>query len=93
MNNGLVEIPLHIMDTYLFSPFYKNLPLADAKDYTLKLINRARKEKKVLNILFHPRHLSTEFKRQREWYLWLLELAKNDKTCYKISLGEIAKKL
>ena len=93
MNNGLVEIPLHIMDTYLFSPFYKNLSLADAKDYALKMINRCRKEKKVLNILFHPRHLSTEFKRQREWYLWLLELAKNDKTCYKISLGEIAKKV
>ena len=93
MYNGLVEIPLHIMDTYFFSPFYRNFTLTDAKEFTLRLIARARKEKKVLNILFHLRHLAPEFQRQRDYYLWLLELSKNDKTCYKISLGEIAKKL
>ncbi len=91
--NGLIEIPFHIMDTYLFSPFYKNFTLEQAKDYTMKLINQARIGKKVLHILFHLRHLAPEFQRQREYYLWLLDYVKKDKTCYKISCSEIAKKL
>ncbi len=93
MENGLIEIPLHIMDTYLFSPFYKNFKLEEAKKHTINLIAKARREGKILHVLFHLRHLSPEFQRQREFYLWLLELAKNDKKCEKISCGQIAQKL
>ena len=93
MDNGLIEIPLHIMDTYLFSPLYTNFSLAGAKKHTLKLIAKAKHEGKILHVLFHLRHLSTEFPRYRDYYLWLLELAKNDKNCEKISCRQIARKL
>lgn len=93
MPNRLIEIPLHIMDTYLFSPFYKNFTLGQAKEYTKKLISRAQKERKILHIVFHARHFAAEFERQRAYYLWLLDIAEKDKKCYKISCMEIAKKL
>ena len=93
MQNDLIEIPLHIMDTYLFSPFYKNFTLGEAKKYTTNLIAKAKRENKILHVLFHLRHMAPEFQRQRDYYLWLLELAKSDKKCEKISLGGIARKL
>ncbi len=93
MHNGLIEIPLHIMDTYLFSPFYKNFTLEQAKKHTMNLIAKAKREGKILHVLFHLRHLAPEFQRQRDYYLWLLETAKNDKKCEKISCGQIARKI
>ncbi|HIJ98626.1 TPA: hypothetical protein H1005_01650 [archaeon] len=93
MDNGLIEIPIHIMDTYLFSPFYKNFTLEQAKKHTTNLIAKAKRDGKILHVLFHLRHLAPEFQRQREFYLWLLELAKSDKKCEKISCGQIAKRL
>ncbi len=93
MENGLIEVPLHIMDTYLFSPFYKNFTLEEAKKHTINLIAKAKRENKILHVLFHLRHLAPEFQRQRDYYMWLLELAKNDKNCVKVSCGEITHKL
>lgn len=91
ISKKLVEIPLHIMDTYLFSPFYKNFTLEQAQKYTLEMIKKTKIKKSLLVINFHQRSLSYDFPRHRAYYLWLLSLISKDKKCLKVSCKEIAK--
>ena len=73
----MLEIPLHIMDTYLFSPFYRAFTLESAIEYTETLIKKAREENKTLVILLHQRHFSPSFSRYMEWYKWIIETAQD----------------
>jgi len=68
---NILEIPLHIMDTYLFSPFYKGYSLEQAIDYTKGTIKNAGN--KIVNILLHQRHFSDEFPKYKKWYKWFVE--------------------
>ncbi|MFH1915995.1 MAG: hypothetical protein ABIJ21_01910 [Nanoarchaeota archaeon] len=88
---NMLEIPIHIMDTYLFSPFYANMTLKQAKQHTTRLLNQAKKKKALLVVDIHPHHLDKAFPRQREWILWLYETISEDKTCKKYAISDILK--
>jgi len=92
-SNGLVEIPVHLMDTYLFSPFYDNLKLKKAIEKMEALIEKARKENKIINIIIHQRSISEDFPRQRKFYNWLLEKVSKDTKCWKTNCMEITKRI
>jgi hypothetical protein len=83
----MLEIPLHIMDTYLFSPFYSNFTLDEAIVYTKKMLAEAKKKGLIVVFDIHPHHLDDCFPRQRAWILWLYEYISKDKTCTKYELG------
>ena len=68
----LVEIPLHLMDTYLFSPFFKSMSFEEAVEYTESIMKKVP-ENGVFVILFHQRYFSKSFMRWMEWYRWLIE--------------------
>jgi hypothetical protein len=85
----MLEIPLHIMDTYLFSPFYNNFTLEEAKKYTEKMLKEAKKKKRLVVFDIHPHHLDKNFPRQREWILWLYDYIGKDKSCKKFEINDI----
>jgi hypothetical protein len=87
---GLVEIPIHLMDTYMFSPFYENLKVKKAKEKMEALIQKAKQENKIINIIVHQRSLSEDLPRQREFYLWLVDLVSKDEKCWRTSCMKIA---
>ena len=70
---NLYEIPLHIMDTYLFGIYFKNLSLSQAIEFTESLFKKINGTDAVINILFHQRHFSDSFKWYKEWYMWLID--------------------
>lgn len=74
--NGIIEIPFHIMDSYLLGPQSK-LNLEEAKKYTIGLLDKADKEnKKYFAILFHQNYFSDEFPQYKDWYNWLINYCK-----------------
>ncbi len=85
----IVEIPLHIMDTYLFSPFFKGFTLDEAVEYTENLLKRLGPDD-VFVVLFHQRHFSRSFFKWMEWYRWLVENL-DDKGAEFVSPMEVAK--
>ncbi|MFH1400600.1 MAG: hypothetical protein ABIH41_03710 [Nanoarchaeota archaeon] len=89
MKNGLLEIPLHIMDTYLFSPFYSNMTITEAQEHTLSLFADAKKGNKLVNIMFHQRSLSTDLPRSRAWIQWLYRHIATDEDCTTIRLSDV----
>jgi hypothetical protein len=60
------------MDSTLFSPTGLGLTLTDAKDYTKRLLERARMNGKVVVINSHPNYCSNQSPDIRDWYHWLL---------------------
>ncbi len=76
----LKEIPINIMDTYLFSPLKKNLSLKEAKRYTADIIRKAKENDGTIMIDTHQIYYDEKmFPRYRKYYDWLVEyLAKND---------------
>ena len=74
----IVEIPLHIMDTYLFSPFFRGFDLDVAIEYTENVIKHLGSND-VLVVLFHQRYFSRSFLKWREWYRWLVETLEDKK--------------
>lgn len=85
----MLEIPIHIMDTYLFSPFYNNFTLEEAKRYTENILKEAKKKKRIVVFDIHPHHLDKTFPRHREWILWLYERISQEKSCKKYENNEI----
>ncbi|MFH1072262.1 MAG: hypothetical protein V1743_02435 [Nanoarchaeota archaeon] len=86
---GILEIPLHIMDTYLFSPFYLNLDLEDAILYTKELFAKAKAKNNIVVFDIHPHHLDPIFPRQRKYIDWLYSHIAQDKSCKVYSSQEI----
>jgi len=75
----LVEIPFHIMDSYLLGP-QSDLTLEEVKNKTIELLSKAEREnKKYFAILFHQRHFSEEFPQYKDWYIWLVNYCKERK--------------
>jgi hypothetical protein len=90
---GLVEIPIHLMDTYMFSPFYDNLSVKKAKAKMEEFIANAKAEHKIINIIIHQRSISEDLPRQKEFYEWLVQKVSDDVKCWKTSCKGIADKL
>ena len=72
---GLVEIPLHVMDSTLFSPTGLAFDEAEAVEYLRRLLARAREEGRVLVVNLHPNYYSRFTPEARGWYDALLALA------------------
>lgn len=72
---GLVEIPLHVMDSTLFSATGLALDEAQAVEYLRLLVERARAEGRVLVVNLHPNFYSRFTPEVRGWYDALLALA------------------
>ncbi|MFA5095650.1 MAG: hypothetical protein WC447_03270 [Candidatus Paceibacterota bacterium] len=74
--DGIAEIPFHLMDSYLFD-LKQNLNLAEAKNKTAGLLDKAEKEnKRYVSILFHQEYFSEEFLQYKKWYVWLINYCK-----------------
>jgi peptidoglycan/xylan/chitin deacetylase (PgdA/CDA1 family) len=72
---GLVEIPLHVMDSTLFSATGLAFDEGQAVDYFRRLVARAREEGRVLVVNLHPNFYSRFTPEVRGWYDALLALA------------------
>ena len=69
---GVVEIPLNIMDNFLFSYRVMGLDLRGAKAYTETLLDTARESRGVVTINLHPNYYSVTHPDFRDWYDWIL---------------------
>ena len=75
---GLVEIPFHIMDSYLFQEGgFQKYNLKYAIDFTKKIIDENKDKDIVLNINFHQEYFCDGWKDWKDWYTWVVEY------CYK----------
>lgn len=88
----MLEIPIHIMDTYLFSPLKMNLSLEDAKKYTRQMLNKAKRQKRIVVFDIHPHHISPLFPRHKAYIYWLYEHIMKDKACKRFKVMEILRK-
>ena len=73
------EFPLHLMDASLFNQNNKwqKLTLQQAKEATLRDIEKAEKKVEYFTILFHDRYFGDSFKNWKEWYIWIIEYLRN----------------
>ncbi len=72
----MTEIPFHVMDVRLLG-YHKNLTLEQAKENTIKLLERAEREnKKYFSMLLHDRRFSNYFPDFKEWYIWFINYCK-----------------
>ena len=69
---GLVEIPLHVMDSTLFSVTGLSQNLDEARSYMRTLFTRAAQEHRVLVVNLHPNFYSRQSPEIRAWYDGLL---------------------
>jgi peptidoglycan/xylan/chitin deacetylase (PgdA/CDA1 family) len=69
---GLVEIPLHVMDSTLFSVTGLGQNLDEARNYMRVLFARAAREHRVLVVNLHPNFYSRQSLEIRDWYDGLL---------------------
>lgn len=69
---GLVEIPLHVMDSTLFSTTGLGFSGPQALDYVLKLGTRAAELGRVLVLNLHPNTYSRQSPEIRDWWDGLL---------------------
>lgn len=76
------EFPFQIMDGWVIEngKKWQSLNLKQAKESTLKLIDKAHKENLTyLGIDFHDRYFSHSFNTWLNWYMWLVEYLKTNK--------------
>jgi hypothetical protein len=84
----IIELPFHLMDSYLFN-FRSNLDLEKAKKITIDLLNKAENEgKDYFAVTFHQRHFSETFPKYKKWYLWFVSYCKKQNFEFK-SLKEL----
>lgn len=69
---GLVEIPLHVMDSTLFSSTGLGMTACQATQYCQRLMDRAAEQGKVLVMNLHPNMFSRQHRAAQEWYRGLL---------------------
>lgn len=74
MRGNILEIPFHLMDTYIFSPgrFQKN-NFDYAVNLTKEKIDQVSKIDGILNINFHPNYFCGSWPDWKEWYMWFIE--------------------
>lgn len=66
--SGIVEFPLHIMDSTLFSTTGLGLSLPESRDYIRQVAGRAAGEGRALVINLHPNSYSRQTPDIRDWY-------------------------
>jgi peptidoglycan/xylan/chitin deacetylase (PgdA/CDA1 family) len=72
MRDGLLEIPLHVMDSTLFSATGLGLDAAEARRYCRRLADRAAEKGKALVLNLHPNNYSRQLPEARAWFDALL---------------------
>ncbi|RMG46480.1 MAG: hypothetical protein D6718_05585 [Acidobacteria bacterium] len=72
MREGVIEVPLHVMDSTLFSVTGLGLSGDEAIAYTRELLDRARELGRVVVLNLHPNAYSRQTPEIRRWYDWLL---------------------
>lgn len=90
---GLVEIPLHVMDSTLFSATGLAFDAAEATEYIARLAGRARAEGRVLVVNLHPNFYSRHSPEARAWYDALLGLATRHSDTWVPTLGELRQRI
>jgi peptidoglycan/xylan/chitin deacetylase (PgdA/CDA1 family) len=69
---GLIEVPLHVMDSTLFSVTGLGMRLSEAIDYTRQLLRHAADSGGLLVVNLHPNYYSSTSPMIGHWYDWLL---------------------
>lgn len=72
LRDSVLEIPLHVMDSTLFSVTGLGLDLAGARDYLRRLGARAAELGRVVTLNLHPNSYSSQDPDARDWYDALL---------------------
>jgi len=90
---GLVEIPLHVMDSTLFSATGLAFDAAEATEYATRLAGRARAEGRVLVVNLHPNFYSRHSPDPRAWYDAVLGLVTRHSDTWVTTLGELRQRI
>lgn len=72
VRDGVLELPLHVMDSTLFSATGLAFDLAEARDYCRRLMQRAAEQGKALVVNLHPNNFSRQSPEARAWFAGLL---------------------
>lgn len=72
MRDGLLEIPMHVMDSTLFSATGLGFDTAEARAYCRRLTERVAEKGKALVLNLHPNNYSRQAPEARAWYDALL---------------------
>ncbi|MFN7964656.1 MAG: hypothetical protein U0V87_03095 [Acidobacteriota bacterium] len=81
VRGGVIEFPLHVMDSTLFSATGLGLDFEHAREYMQRLFVRARDEGRLVVINVHPNSYSQQSPEIRSWYDALLtELGRRSDT-------------
>lgn len=72
LREKILEIPLHVMDSTLFSPTGLGLDRDEAVGYCRRLMARAAESGRVVTINLHPNNFSDQNPDCRAWYRILL---------------------
>lgn len=90
---GLIEIPFHIMDSYLFQE--KGIQKYNSKyaiEYTKKIIDSNINNDIIININFHQEYFSDGWKDWKDWYIWIVKYC-NSKNIEFIDYQEVVNEL
>lgn len=90
---GLIEIPFHIMDSYLFQE--KGIQKYNSKyaiEYTKNIIDKNKEKNIILNINFHQEYFSDGWKDWKDWYTWIVQYCHNENIEF-ISYQEVVNEL
>lgn len=90
---GLIEIPFHIMDSYLFQE--KGLQKYNSKyaiEYTKNIIDKNKDKDIILNINFHQEYFSDGWKDWKDWYTWIVQYCHKENIEF-ISYQEVVNEL
>lgn len=90
---GLIEIPFHVMDSYLFQENgLQKYNLKYAIEFTKKIIDSNINNNIIFNINLHQEYFSNGWKDWKDWYIWLVTYC-NDKKIEFISYQEVVDEL
>ncbi len=93
VRHGVVEFPLHVMDSTLFSATGLGFNLDQAVEYTRRLFARAADEGRVVVINLHPNCYSQQSPEIRAWYDILLSDLSDRSDVYVTHFRELIKRV
>lgn len=90
---GIVEIPFHIMDSYLFQEKgLQKYNLKYAIEFTKKIIDSNLENDIIFNINLHQEYFSKGWADWKNWYIWLVNYCKEKEIDF-ISYQEVVNEL
>ncbi len=92
---GLWEFPLHIMDGNILckNARWQDQTLSQARDATKAILEEAvDRNIKYFTILLHDRYFNDSFKTWKEWYIWLIELLRENGSSF-VSYADAVKEM